>query len=91
MNTSNGGRSIESMQERRTRIIIMGAGIGAILGLISSYLYAKSAEEQAEGEGGNASSVSTGQLLAVLVAIIGLVRQIAELGKPKKGDKPEKK
>ncbi len=91
MNNSENGNTKESLQERKTRIILMGAGIGAVLGLISSYLYARAAEEHGETESGNVGSVSTGQILAVLVAVIGLVRQIAELGKPKKGDKRDKK
>ncbi len=91
MSSSRGGNTKESIQERRTRIIVMGAGLGALLGLISGYLYTRVAEEHGDSEAGTAGSVSSTQVLAVLVAIIGLVRQIAELGKPKKSDKREKK
>ena len=91
MNRSGNGNSGQSMQERKARVILMGAGLGALLGLISSYLYTRAAEEHGESEGGSSASVSTGQLLAVLLAVIGLIRQIAELGKPKKGEKGEKK
>lgn len=80
-----------ALQERKTRIIVIGAGLGALLGLISSYLYAKAAEENGEGEAGQRGSISTGQLLAVLLAVLGLVRQIAELGKPKDDKKSRKK
>ena len=91
MSNSPNGNSNESLQERRARIIVMGAGLGALLGLISGYLYTRAAEEHGDSDGGDAGSVSSTQLLAVLVAVIGLVRQIAELGKPKKCDKREKK
>lgn len=90
MSNSQGGNSNESLQERRARIIVMGAGLGALLGLISGYFYTRAVEEHGEGGADNAGSVSSTQVLAVMVAIIGLVRQIAELGKPKKSDKQEK-
>ncbi len=91
MNRSGNGNSGQSMQERKTRVILMGAGLGALLGIISSYLYTRAAEEHSDGQVEASASVSTGQLLAVLLAVLGLIRQIAELGKPKKGDKGEKK
>ena len=83
--------SSQVVQERRARIIVMGAGLGALLGLISGYLYTKAAEENGEGEAEPGASISTGQLLAVLLAMLGLVRQIAELGKPSDDKKRGKK
>ena len=91
MNSSQNESSDHSLQERKARILLMGAGLGALLGLISSYLYTRAAEEHGEADSGAANSVSTGQLLALLLATLGLVRQIAELGKPKSSDKSEKK
>ena len=79
-----------TLQEGKTRIIVIGAGLGALLGLISSYLYAKAAEENSDEEAGPGGSISTGQLLAVLLTVLGLVRQIAELGKPKDDKKSGK-
>ena len=81
----------QALQERKARIIVMGAGLGALLGLISGYLYTKAAEESGDGDGSPRPSISTGQLLAVLLAALGLVRQIAELGKPKDDKKSGKK
>ncbi|MCY3866650.1 MAG: hypothetical protein OXG68_14530 [Chloroflexi bacterium] len=72
------------------RILLTGAILGALLGTISSYLYARAAEEGG-GDASDRSSVSTGQILALLLAIVGLVRQIAELGKPKKEDMSDRK
>lgn len=91
MNNAGDTNDRQSRQERDARIFIISAGLGALIGLISSYLYTRAADEQGDGEPGSGSSISTGQVLAVLVAVIGLVRQIAELGKPKKSDKRDKK
>ena len=91
MSDAESGKQTEPLGERRAQIIIAGAALGAVLGLISSYLYTRAAEENGNVEAGAPGSVSTGQLLAVLLAILGLVRQIAELGKPKKDDKAGKK
>ncbi|MCY4021593.1 MAG: hypothetical protein OXG39_19495 [Chloroflexi bacterium] len=73
--------------ERKTRVLILGIGLGAIVGLVSSYLYTRAAEEYDSSESAAPRTVSTGQLLAILLAILGVVRQVAELGKPKKPGK----
>ena len=88
MTEANDSRDSQNIMERKTRILIMGVSLGAMCGLISSYLYTRA---DAESDGADASaprSISTGQLLAVLLAILGVIRQVAELGKPKK---PRKK
>ncbi len=82
------GDSQRNANARDTRIFLICATAGAALGLVSSYLYTRAAQER--GEGDEAASISTGQALALMVAVIGLVRQIAELGKPKKDDKGKK-
>ena len=69
-------------QVERARILLTGLGLGALVGLLSSYLYARAAEENADSE--TVESISTGQALAVLLAVLGVVRQIAALGKPEK-------
>ena len=77
-------RSDSDMQARKTRIMLAGAGLGALIGCLSSYLYTRAAAEHANSETGAPEPVSTGQLLAILLAVLGLVRQIAALGKPSK-------
>lgn len=74
-------------RERNTRVIALGIGLGAIVGLLSSYLYTRAAEEHDASDSAAPRSVSTGQVLAILLAILGVVRQVAELGKPKKPGK----
>ncbi|MCY3914789.1 MAG: hypothetical protein OXG49_02130 [Chloroflexi bacterium] len=91
MSGTDSGQPQDSLQERKARIIVAGAALGAALGLLSSYLYTRAAEESDSPEAGAPNSVSTGQALAVLLAILGLVRQIAELGKPKSNEKSGKK
>lgn len=76
-----------SLQERKTRIMFTGVSIGALFGLVSSYLYTRAAEENDNHDAGTSKSISTGQLLTLLLAILGVIRQISELGKP---DKPKK-
>lgn len=80
-----------SVQERKTRIMLTGISVGAVFGLISSYLYARAAQENDNPDAGTPESISTGQLLTLLLAILGIVRQISELGKPAKPNKSNKK
>ena len=90
MSNTDGVQRNSDLKERKARIIVAGAALGAALGFLSSYLYTRAAEEAGNQEAGAPSSVSTGQALAILLAILGLVRQIAELGKPKEDDKSGK-
>jgi hypothetical protein len=76
-----------NVEERKTRIILTGVSVGAVFGLISSYLYARAAAENDDPKAGTTESISTGQMLTLLLAVLGIIRQIAELGKP---DKPKK-
>ena len=91
MSANDEGHAQPNAQKRKGQIIVAGAALGALLGLVSSYLYTRAAEEDGNPEAGAPASVSTGQVLAILLAMLGLVRQIAELGKPKKNDKARKK
>ena len=76
----------QKRQIEQSRILLTGLGLGALVGLLSSYLYARAAEETADADG--AEPISTGQFLATLLAVLGVIRQIAALGKP---DKKRKK
>ncbi len=91
MSASDGGETNDKLQDRKARVIMAGAALGAAIGLVSSYLYTRAAEEAEGAEQGAPAPVSTGQALAIVLAILGLIRQIAELGKPKKDDKSRKK
>lgn len=68
----------------KSRIYVLGAMTGTIFGLISAYLYARAAEENTERVDRQPERVGTGQMIALGLAALGLIRQIAELGKPAK-------
>ena len=62
----------------------MGAIVGAILGFMAAYLYSRAAEEDAQRSGGKPKPIGTGEMITLGLAALGLIRQIAELGKPSK-------
>lgn len=70
----------------KARLYIVGSIIGAALGFMSAYLFAKEAEEEAE-EKDKAPEISATTLLGLGLSILGLVRQIAETGRKKKDGK----
>jgi high-affinity Fe2+/Pb2+ permease len=64
----------------KTKVLVLGAVVGALLGLGSAYLLVRTAEES----GGRPPEVGTGDAIKMLIAVIGLVRGIASLGEGKK-------
>ena len=64
----------------RTQAYVIGAAIGSILGLASAYMYTRAAEEDAERIG-RPKRVQTGDLLGLGLALLAIIRQVAELGK----------
>ncbi|MCA9884646.1 MAG: hypothetical protein KC546_13025 [Anaerolineae bacterium] len=75
--------SVTGEESWKNRTYIVGVIGGAIVGGLSAMLYVRSAEESLE-ETGEPPSVSTGTLLSLVLAALGLIRQIAESGKSKK-------
>lgn len=63
----------------KTKTLILGAVLGALLGLGSAYLLVRTAEES-----GRRPEVSTGDAIRTGIAIIGLVRGVASLGEGKR-------
>ncbi|MFW5691367.1 MAG: hypothetical protein ACOCXZ_02590 [Chloroflexota bacterium] len=63
---------------------IKGGLLGLGIGLLGAYLYARAAEEDAERNGGQPNKLQTGQILSIALAVLGLIRQIAESGKKQK-------
>lgn len=64
---------------------IFGLSLGTLVGLIAAYLYNRAADEDAVRKGGKPEHISTGQMISLSLATLGIIRQITELGKsPKK-------
>ena len=62
------------------RVLIIGAVVGAVVGLATAYLLARTAEEAENGP----PQISTADALKAGVNIVGVVRGIAALANPKK-------
>ena len=73
--------------DTRTRALLLGAVTGAICGLVGGMLYARAADEYDRAHPDEPRTISTGQLLGALLSILAVIRQVAELGKPKKPGK----
>lgn len=68
----------------KTRAYAIGILGGAFFGFVSAYLYARAAEEDALTNEGKPQKLPTATLIGVALSALGLARQIAEAGKPRK-------
>ena len=59
----------------KTKILLIGAGLGALVGLGTAYLLARTAEENHDGP----PQIKTGDALKIGVNVIGVMRGIAAL------------
>ncbi len=66
------------------KVLIAGGVAGALLGLAAAFLYVKANEPQIaaleDGEDDAVSKVSPGEAMTVGLSLLGLLRQIANLG-----------
>ena len=68
----------------KTQTYMMGIIFGIIFGLLAAYMFTRAAEEDVELNG-KPQQLQAGQMIAIALASLTLIRQIAELGKaPKK-------
>ena len=58
----------------KNKVLIVGALVGALLGLGAAFLYIRTAEET-----GGRREISAGQVLKLAVAALGVVRQASQL------------
>ncbi|MFZ4816619.1 MAG: hypothetical protein ACOYL5_18940 [Phototrophicaceae bacterium] len=66
----------------QTRALLLWSAAGLLVGVISGYLYNRSAEEYAERHGDKPPRPGTMELVTLAIAVAAAVRQITELGKP---------
>ena len=59
----------------RIRVLAVGAMLGALVGLLSAYLYLQNLEED------ETPSVTAGQGVRISVLLLGLVRNIADMSR----------
>jgi hypothetical protein len=60
----------------KTKMLVIGGVLGAVIGLGTAYLLAREAEEK----GGGPPEISTADAVKATVGVIGLMRGIASLG-----------
>jgi len=63
-------------QSWKVRVLIAGGIIGALLGVGAGFLYVRVAEES-----GGPKNVSTGEVVKLAIAALGVVRQVSQLGR----------
>lgn len=68
---------IETTSNWKTQFLVIGAAVGAVVGLGTAYLLTRTAEENASGP----PQITTTDALKAGVSVIGVVRGIAALGK----------
>ncbi len=76
-----------NLSARKTQVYLMGAVAGLIFGVLSAHMYNRAATDYgplADGE----NRIKTGEVIGLVLALIAVVRQIAEMGRgpePKRG------
>ncbi len=67
----------------RQRSLIIGAILGAVLGALGGYLFTRGLDvprEEEESGGFSLRAVPPGEMVKLLISIMGVLRGIAELG-----------
>lgn len=65
----------------KTQTYLLGTLLGAGAGLLASYLYSRATDEEVMA-GNEVQPLQVGQLLALGLALLGIIRQISEMGRP---------
>ncbi len=69
--------NLNSMNSWKTRFLVAGTAVGAVVGLGTAYLLARTAEENSSGP----PQITTTDALKAGVSVVGVIRGIASLGK----------
>lgn len=68
----------------RTRVMVVGGILGALLGVGAAYLYMRSVPIEVDGEGRERlPAVQPGKALAVGLGVLTVLKQIIGMGQPK--------
>lgn len=70
--------NLSSMNSWKTKFLVAGAAVGAVVGLGTAYLLARTAEENSNG---GPPTITTTDALKAGVSVVGVIRGIASLGK----------
>lgn len=73
----------------KNQAYLVGATAGLFFGLVSAYMYTRSAEDDQSNQKLE-HRISSGEMLGLGLAALAMVRQVAELGKGKE-DKSKKR
>jgi len=65
----------------RNRILFLGVTVGVVVGVLSALLYMRAADEHIRKQG-VPPPAQNGELIGLALAILAVVRQISELGRP---------
>lgn len=68
----------------KAQVYAIGAAAGIVFGMLASYLFTRAASEEMDREDWSPEPVPTGQIIALALAALAMMRQIAELGTPNK-------
>ncbi len=71
----------------KTQTYIIGAAAGVLFGLLSAYMYNRAATDYGTMPDGQ-NRVQTGEVLGLGLALLGIIRQVTEMGRgpqPKRG------
>lgn len=66
-----------SSKSMKTRVYVVGGIAGLALGMLSAYLYARSAEEHGFAQ---PERIKTMDALKLAVALLAIIRQVTDLG-----------
>lgn len=68
---------IDVNENWKSKLMIVGTAVGAVVGLSTAYLLTRNAEENRGGP----PKISTNDMIKAGVGIVGVIRGIASLGK----------
>jgi hypothetical protein len=74
----------------KTQSYLIGAAAGLLVGLLSAYMYTRAAEDDASAAG-LPHRASTGEIVGLGLALLAMVRQVAEMGKGREDSSKKKR